>query len=71
MLTLSSEDFFNELITTLHYHKFLEQSNQQKEEYLRIYALRDIIKALPQDRIADEINQILLDSTNKSIRQRA
>lgn len=66
MPILTPEDFYKELLKTLHYYKYLDESNQKSEEYLRIYTLRDIIKTIPKECIEDEINQILLDTSTQN-----
>ena len=59
---LSPPDFFMELLQVLHFNKYLKTSNQQKPQYARIMALRDMIHELKVDELEESFNQMILDN---------
>lgn len=59
---LSPTDFFMELLQILHFNKYLKTSNQQKPQYARIMALRDMIHELKVNELEDSFNQMILDN---------
>ena len=59
---LSPTDFFMELLQVLHFNKYLKTSNQQKPQYARIMALRDMIHELKVNELEDSFNQMILDN---------
>lgn len=59
---LSPTDFLMELLQVLHFNKYLKTSNQQKPQYARIMALRDMIHELKVNELEDSFNQMILDN---------
>ena len=59
---LSPLDFFMELLQVLHFNKYLKTSNQQKPQYARIMALRDMIQELKPTELEESFNQMILDN---------
>lgn len=59
---MSPTDFFMELLQVLHFNKYLKTSNQQKPQYARIMALRDMIHDLKPSELEDSFNQMILDN---------
>ena len=59
---MSPTDFFMELLQILHFNKYLKTSNQQKPQYARIMALRDMIHDLKPSELEDSFNQMILDN---------
>ena len=59
---LSPTDFFMELLQVLHFNKYLKTSNQQKPQYARIMALRDMIHELKVNELEESFNQMILDN---------
>ncbi len=61
---LSNNDFFMRLLQVLHYNRYLKESNQQKPQYARIMALKDMIQNLNQNDLEESFNQMILDNEN-------
>lgn len=59
---MSTTDFFMEILQVLHFNKYLKTSNQQKPQYARIMALRDMIQDINYKNLEDSFNQMILDN---------
>lgn len=62
---LKPSDFFMELLKYLGYNKYLKESQNQKPEYKRIMALKEMIEDLSLKDIEQSFNEMILDSENK------
>lgn len=59
---MNNEDFYMELLQVLKYNKYLKESNQQKSQYTRLMAFKEMIRDLPKDEFQDSFNAMLLDN---------
>lgn len=59
---MSPIDFFMELLQVLLFNKYLKTSNQQKSQYARNMALRDMIHDLKPNELEGSFNQMILDN---------
>lgn len=64
---LNQSDFFMKVLEVLHYNKYLKISNEQKPQYARIMALKDMVDNIDDTNIIDAFNEMILDNTFKPI----
>lgn len=60
--TMTVLDFFDCLLESLRFNKYLKESKQQKPQYGRIMAFKDMIKDLDKEDVENSFNQLILEN---------
>nr|MCR5786528.1 ATP-dependent helicase [Acholeplasmatales bacterium] len=64
MHELKPSDFLMEILNYLKYNKYLKETQNQKPEYLRLMALKDMIQDLTLEEVKDLFNNLMLENKN-------
>ena len=64
---LNPPDFLMEVLNHLKFNKYLKETKNQKPEYLRLMALKDMIQDLTQDEVKDLFNNLMLENKNTTL----
>lgn len=67
MNELKPSDFLMEILNHLKYNKYLKETQNQKPEYLRLMALKDMIQDLTLEEAKELFNNLMLENKNSVI----